>query len=189
MGKREKRKQARSEPRLDDFNGWTERLLADAKHAADWKQASGPKLLRRDQPDNVFKMSTYRYRRRLLRAKLMDGLRAHIRERDGDRWASYEDTPALWVLRLTATPRESAAARKRRSRLAAALELAAFNKVRPALLLGFLYEVGPSTLTEQHAALKTKYEWAKYYRKPRTYDTGWNPKEDPDGPELGGQWL
>ena len=179
MGERKKRKRAKTLPTLANFEEWADLLRTELK------QKDAPDLIRREQPSNVFKVSAYRYRRKLERAKLIDGLRTYVLERDVKRWDGGESTPSLWVLRLAAMPRETAAVRKRRSRLAASLELAALNKVRPELLLGFLYEVGPSSLTERNAEIK-KYGWAKYYRKTGAYDTGWDRKQDPEA--RGGQW-
>lgn len=181
MGDGKKRKRGKPLPPLTSFGEWADLLRTELK------QQDAPELIRREQPSNVFKISAYRYRRKLERKKLIEALRAYVIDRDAKRWDGVESTPALWVLRLAAMPEETAAVRKRRSRLAASLELAAFNKVRPELLLGFLFEVGPSTITERNAEIK-KFGWAKYYRKPGVYNTGWDPKQDPDGPKRGGQW-
>lgn len=183
MAKVRKRAKPKRFPPLRDFEAWAELMRHESKGAAGSK-VEGGHLLRREAPKNVFRITAYRYRRRLERAKMIDALKAHIRKRDKDRWDGHGDTPALWVLRLIALPKETEAVRKARSRLAAALELAALNDVRPQLLLGFLYEVGPSAVTEEHAAMNKQYVWAKYYRKPDPYED-W----DDDTGNQSGSWT
>ena len=172
MAKGKKRKAGCQDPPLHDFGAWADWLRVVAKSASG-PGLNGGRLPRREQPKNVFKMTAYRYCRKLQRAKLIDDLKAYVQQQpNGDRWDGHEDTSALWVLRLIALPKETEAVRKGRSRLAAALELAALNKVRPNLLIGFLYEVGPSDVMEEHAAAKQKYPWAKYYRNRYGYGGG-----------------
>jgi hypothetical protein len=157
---------AKRAPRANDFAAWTARLQALLDDREDEGSTSSG-VRPRDRPDNMFNMAAYSYYRRLKRKKLVDALRAYIEERDGTRWAGPKETPAFWVLRLVAKDYETNADRQSRKRLAAALELAAVNRVRPEVLLGFLYEVGPIGTIEKDAAANVKYPWAKYYRKPK----------------------
>lgn len=161
-GKKEKRVQAN--PPLKAFKAWREHLRAQAEAAENAKILGKEPV--HDHPASVFKRSVYGYYRRLRRAELMGALQEYIRDTDRARWNGPDETPAFWVLRLAAQPKESAAQRQRRRRLAFALELASLNKVRPELLIGFLHEVGSSELIESDAQSETKYKWAKNYREP-----------------------
>lgn len=170
--KTEEKGRPQRKPSIKDFGAWSVWLQAiqDASHSED---AASKSEHPRDQPHNKFKMAAYGYYRRLKRKNLLEALRRFIEKRDGTRWAGRGETPAFWVLRLAAKPSESDADRQARKRLAAALELASLNKVRPELLLGFLYEVGPLKAIQKDSAANVKYDWAKYYRKTRKAFGNW----------------
>lgn len=175
--KTEKKRGALRPPPIKDFEAWSGWLQA-IQDGSSSKGADSESDRPRDQPHNSFKMAAYGYYRRLKRKNLLEALRRFIEERDGARWAGHGETPAFWVLRLAAKPSESAADRQMRKRDAAALELASLNKVRPEVLLSFLYEVGPTRVIKEDSSAQVKYDWAKFYRKPKA-GGGYGWKEDP----------
>ena len=171
------KRDAQRPPPIEDFEAWSVRLQASLDGSSP-VAAENVSDRPRDRPDNIFKIAAYGYYRRLKRKKLLEALRKFIEKRDGTRWAGHGETPAFWVLRLVAKPQESDADRQSRKRLAAALELASLNKVRPEVLLGFLYEVGPIKAIREDSNANVKYEWAKFYRKPKT--SSWGDQNDTD---------
>ena len=50
------------------------------------------------------------------------------------------------------------------------MKLADMNDVRPALLLGFLHEAGPTELIEQDAKGEVSYPWADCYRDAAAFE-------------------
>lgn len=162
-GKKKKSKRVRPDPPVKAYEAWRKHLRTLAT-AAEVVRTGGEGTLH-DHPASVFKRSVYGYYRQLQRAELMKDLEEWIRDTDRGRWNGPEETPAFWVLRLAAQPKETAAQRQRRRRLALALELASFNKVRPELLIGFLHEVGSTEAIESDAQSEKKYKWAKHYRE------------------------
>lgn len=171
--------------KLRDFSRWEKRLIRSAQKAFDAEQASQSVLRPRERADNVFVTRAYGYLRELKRAGLTEELRAYVQARDGGKWRKHRSTDELWVIRLVAKGKQDDRMRKKRDRWAADLKLADVNDVRPDLLLGFLFEAGPTELIEQDAKREVRYSWAECYRQPIQKPARKAPssREDSDDPD------
>jgi len=149
--------------KLTDFEARGKQIRRTAKDARKLELANTA-LRPRERADNAFRLSAYQYYRELKNAGHLDRLRAYVEERDGSQWKGHGESDELWVLRLATRDEQTDSKRKKRSRLAAELRLADVNDVRPELLLGFLYEAGPSDLIERDAKHQVRYDWADAYR-------------------------
>ncbi len=151
--------------KLRDFKRWRKRMKNSAQKAFEAEQKSQSVLRPRDRADNVFRVIAYNYLRELKRAGLIEELRDYVQRPNGSRWNRHRSSDELWVIRLIAEGEQDDQMRKKRDRWAAELKLADINDVMPELLLGFLFEAGPTDLIEQDAKAEVRYPWAECYRQ------------------------
>ena len=156
---------ARPKSELRKFDTQGERLRRIFVKAESKAAKRADKVLRPGkQAINKFKLAAYAYCQDLSRAGLIDELQAYVEKRDGSQWAGHGDSHEQWVLRLVTRDEQTDRRRQIRRRLVAQLTLARINRVRPELLLGFLYEVGPMATIEKDAKAGKRYAWADAYR-------------------------
>lgn len=168
-----KTKSKNAKPNLQKFADWGDRLRRAYDKASRRKARAGSTIPRKE-PMNAFRFAAYQYYDDLRSNGLLGDLRTYVEERDGARWSGYDDHCVRWVIRLAREgggekpAHDSDTAykwRRRDSRIAAELKLAAINKVKPGLLIGFLYEAGKTTKIESDARNGKRYRWAKAYQR------------------------
>jgi len=161
-----------SKRELREFASWRSRLHR-AYEKAVCRASKGGRTIPRKEPMNAFRLAAYDYYDQLRAHGLLGELRDYVEKQDGARWKGYDDHDVRWVIRLArgggtkAYAHDTAAGRTRRQRdrrIAAELKLAAINKVRPGLLVGFLYEAGPTSKVERDAEAGKRYRWGEAYR-------------------------